>query len=337
MSESIVGLGVRNPVERGEQLARRFSRLVETLHVFGNEVALIGNALPYGEAGSPDQQVIIDSVEEPYIGSVQDEHRHIAAIRDFTGRMTGLECPVINEQEVRMAASDKWQSAKLLHGLVIPTTLIPKGVTVSESVSELDQARYVVKPRFGMASSGIELFDSIPGLGEETFGQDMVLQPFVDSSHFPDVIRPQGEYNANLLRRTGVPKELRIYVFRHTDGTTDLASIARVSGQPDVMGEDSFVIIDQDTVPDEAHALAINATRIVSEATEVDHIFASVDLAFEPVTGEPLIREMNVKEPAIPGKRQVREGEDSVSFSARVSLSNQVYDLMAKQLAQLVA
>ncbi len=330
LPETTIGLGVRDPVGRAESVVSKFSVLLETLHHLNAKLAIVG--YDSNTEGAPFQQLRLAADETDMTFSVSDSETSVDVIRDFTGTFPSQNVPMLNEPEVRAATGNKAKVAEILGEDTLPTQVLPANTDLRGFLLNMDGDAFIVKPISGLQSKGVEVVSS-PIDAAKSYADSMIVQPYVDTSRIPTGVHGVGEYYEYLANQEELPKEIRMYTYRTDDSSLKQVPILRVSKYPEMLMDDYFVIIDPDTVPQEAYDVSKRAADAVAHYTGVPYLHGAIDMFWSDGTFK--VMDFNTKEPAMPGVKKGYFNEDPLSASARMATGYYTRQLLAQQLISL--
>ena len=331
MPQNAIGLGVRTPIERIQTVTQIFAVLIKELQKANVPVVLLG-APENGEADAPLVRLLLDPESPGTYVQVDKTEYSVAAIRDYTGALPSQGVPTLNETEVRAATADKFVLSDILGEDGLPTTLLEAGENLSTQIRDFDNGPYIVKPVHGVMAKGVEIIRTLEQ-ADKSYAKKMIIQPYVDTTQMPKQLVGIGDFYAGLVATEGVPKEIRMFSYRFADGETDMLPLLRVSKTVGILLDDHYVIIEPESVPDEAYALARRAFDKIAAYTGIPHMHGAIDIIW--LDGAFRVMEINTREPALPKMKKDKEGEDAEGKIARVSLGLLTRQLVARQLVGL--
>src|SRR3989344_338798 len=303
MPQNAIGLGVRAPAKRIQTVTQTFAVLIAELQKANMPVVLLG-APENGEAAAPLVQLLLDPENPGTYVQVDEADFSVCAIRDYTGALPSQGVPMLNEPEVRAATANKFVLADVLGEDALPTILLEVGENLRTHIEDFDNGPYIVKPVSGVMAKGVEIVRT-PEQADKSYTEKMVIQPYVDTTQMPNQLVGIGDFYAGLVATEGVPKEIRMFSYRHADGETDMLPLLRVSKTAGILLDDHYVMIEAESVPDEVYALARRAFDKIAAYTGIPHMHGAIDIIW--TDGVFKVMEVNTREPALPKMKTDKE------------------------------
>lgn len=250
----------------------------------------------------------IDRIGDAYSVTVKPTKISLSGISAFRNvakpLSTEIEAlPELNHPRVRATAKDKALSNELAAQWSKKYTTIDSD-DPSKALDALSSDTVVLKPRNGMKSEGLhigtkEQIAQIITSNDFDKNNAWILEEKLDfSPKIPLLGRtPNDQELIDRANRLGAPKELRVYTFgRNTDGSLISNCVLRtVTGEEIALGNDRWVFVDPDSVPQEVLDASSEIAANFETHTGVKEMHLGIDWVYAREFGESEPRWINME------------------------------------------